>query len=356
MKILFDAMGGDNAPEANIRAAVTAINEVKADIVLIGKEQVINQKIKEIYNKNSVTEINERLKIVNAEEEITMEDTPTKAIKAKKDSSMVVGFNMLKNDEGDVFVSAGNSGALLAGATLIVGRIKGVDRPGLAGMLPAFESKFLLMDAGANTNCKPINILQFAQMAGIYLRNTYGIKKPKVGLLNNGTEESKGNDLMKESFVLLKENADKMGFEFYGNIEGRDAFSGVVDAVVTDGFTGNIFLKTTEGVGKMVKRNLKKEANKSIFSKISLIPALPIMKRFAKAMDYKEYGGAPFLGVKKPVVKAHGSSDEKLFVYTLKQAEQFAEAKSVDIITEEYRKMQAAEGSENAAEETIQTN
>lgn len=340
MRILFDAMGGDNAPEANIRAAITAINEIKGEIILIGKEKVINDKVKEIYHKENIGQISERIKIVNAEEEITMEDTPTKAIKSKKDSSMVVGFNMLKNDEGDVFVSAGNSGALLAGATLLVGRIKGIDRPGLAGMLPAFESKFLLMDAGANTNCKPINILQFAQMAGIYLRNTYNIEKPKIGLLNNGTEETKGNDLMKESFKLLKEKADQMGFEFYGNIEGREAFSGEVDAVVTDGFTGNVFLKTTEGVGKMVKNNLKKEAGRSIFSKISLLPALPIIKRFAKSMDYKEYGGAPFLGVKKPVVKAHGSSDEKLFVYTLKQAEQFAEAKTVDNIMQEYQKMQ----------------
>lgn len=353
MRILFDAMGGDNAPEANIRAAITAINEIKGEIILIGKEKVINDKVKEIYHKENIGQISERIKIVNAEEEITMEDTPTKAIKSKKDSSMVVGFNMLKNDEGDVFVSAGNSGALLAGATLLVGRIKGIDRPGLAGMLPAFESKFLLMDAGANTNCKPINILQFAQMAGIYLRNTYNIEKPKIGLLNNGTEETKGNDLMKESFKLLKEKADQMGFEFYGNIEGREAFSGEVDAVVTDGFTGNVFLKTTEGVGKMVKNNLKKEAGRSIFSKISLLPALPIIKRFAKSMDYKEYGGAPFLGVKKPVVKAHGSSDEKLFVYTLKQAEQFAEAKTVDNIIQEYQKMQDSVDQDEENKETV---
>ena len=339
MKILFDAMGGDNAPEANIRATVTAINDIESEIILIGNEQIINNKVREIYNKESITQINERIKVVNAEEEITMEDTPTKAIKNKKNSSMVIGFDMLKNGQGDVFVSAGNSGALLAGATLLVGRIKGIDRPGLAGMLPAFESRFLLMDAGANTNCKPINILQFAQMAGIYLKNAYNIERPKIGLLNNGTEESKGNDLMKESYKLLKENAENMGFEFYGNIEGRDAFSGVVDAVVTDGFTGNIFLKTTEGVGKMVKSNLKKEAFKNIFSKISFLPALPTIKRFAKSMDYKEYGGALFLGVKKPVVKAHGSSDEKLFVYTIKQAENFVKAGAVEKITEEYKKI-----------------
>lgn len=340
MKILFDVMGGDNAPDANIKAAVTVINDIDSELVLIGKEEIIKERIKALYNKDDISQISDRLKIVNADEEITMEDIPTKAIKTKKNSSMVMGFNMLKNDEGDVFISAGNSGALLAGATLLVGRIKGIDRPGLAGMLPAFESKFLLMDAGANTNCKPINILQFAQMASIYLKNTYNIAKPKIGLLNNGTEETKGNDLMKESYKLLKENAKQMGFEFYGNIEGREAFSGEVDAVVTDGFTGNIFLKTTEGVGKMVKRNLNKEAKKNIISKIAVLSALPMLKRFAKSMDYKEYGGAPFLGVKKPVVKAHGSSDEKLFVYTIKQAEKFAKDKTVDNIVKEYEKLQ----------------
>lgn len=340
MKILFDVMGGDNAPDANIKAAVTVINDIDAELILIGKEDIIKERIKALYNKDDISQISDRLKIVNADEEITMEDIPTKAIKTKKNSSMVIGFNMLKNDEGDVFISAGNSGALLAGATLLIGRIKGIDRPGLAGMLPAFESRFLLMDAGANTNCKPINILQFAQMASIYLKNTYNIAKPKIGLLNNGTEETKGNDLMKESYKLLKENAKQMGFEFYGNIEGREAFSGEVDAVVTDGFTGNIFLKTTEGVGKMVKRNLNKEAKKNIISKIAVLSALPMLKRFAKSMDYKEYGGAPFLGVKKPVVKAHGSSDEKLFVYTIKQAEKFAKDKTVDNIVKEYEKLQ----------------
>lgn len=343
MKILFDAMGGDNAPEANIRGAVTAIEQINDEIVMIGNEKIINSKIKEIYGKDSVKDINDRLSIVNTTEEITMEDSPTKAIKTKKDSSMVVGFNMLKEGKGDVFLSAGNSGALLAGATLLVGRIKGIDRPALAAMLPAFEGRFLLMDMGANTNCKTINILQFAQMASIYLKNTFNIEKPKIGLLNNGTEETKGNDLMKESYQLLKEHADEYGFEFYGNIEGRDAFSGVVDAVVTDGFTGNIFLKTTEGVGKMVKKNLNKEAKKNIFTKISMLPALPIIKRFAKSMDYKEYGGALFLGVKQPVIKCHGSSDEKLFVYTLKQAVKFVNDKTVENIIEKYAEMSEVE-------------
>ena len=338
MNILLDAMGGDNAPDANIKGALKAVNQIKATITLVGKEEVIRNKVKEFTGKE-IEEVSDRLKIKNATETIEMEDGPTDAIRHKKDSSMVVGFKMLKENEGDVFISAGNSGALLAGATLIVGRIKGIDRPALAGILPAYKSQLLLIDSGSNTNCKPINLLQFAQMSTIYLRNTFGIEKPAVGLLNIGTEETKGNELVKESYQLLKEKSKELGINFIGNVEGRDAFSGKVDAIVTDGFTGNIFLKTTEGVGKMVKRNLKKEANKSIFSKISLLPALPIIKRFGKSMDYKEYGGALFLGVKKPVIKAHGSSDAKLFEYTLKQAEQFVNDKTVDNIIEKYSEL-----------------
>ena len=208
MNILLDAMGGDNAPDANIKGAVNAITKVKANVTLIGKEEIIRSKIKEIYGKE-IEEISERLKVKNATETIEMEDQPTVAIKHKKDSSMVVGFKMLKEGEGDVFISAGNSGALLAGATLLVGRIKGIDRPALAGILPAYKSQLLLIDAGSNTNCKPINLLQFAQMSTIYLRNTFGIEKPAIGLLNIGTEETKGNELVRESYQLLKEKSEQ---------------------------------------------------------------------------------------------------------------------------------------------------
>ncbi len=335
MKILLDAMGGDNNPDANIKGTVNAINKVQAEVVLIGKEDVLRAKFKEIYNK-TVEDISDRIKIKNASEIIDMCDTPTVAIKQKKDSSMVVGFKMLKEGEGDVFISAGNSGALLTGATLLVGRIKGIDRPALAGILPAYKSKFMLIDAGANTNCKPLNLLQFAQMSSIYLKNTYGIEKPAIGLLNIGTEESKGNELVRESYILLKEKSEELGINFIGNVEGRDAFSGKVDAVVTDGFTGNIFLKTSEGVGKLVKVNLKEALTKNLVSKILTLPTLPAIKRFSKTLDYKSYGGALFLGVKKPVVKAHGSSDEKLFEYTIIQAEQFVKNKAVENMIKEF--------------------
>ena len=336
MLILFDAMGGDNAPDANIKGAIEALNYIEADILLIGKKSVINQRVKELYGKDRIEDVSSRLKIYNTTETIEMEDIPTQAIKKKKDSSMVVGFNLLKEGKGDVFVSAGNSGALLTGATLLVGRIKGIDRPALAATLPAYKGRFLLMDAGANTNCKPLNLLQFAQMSIIYMSNTYGVDKPKVGLLNIGTEETKGNELMKESFKLLKESSEKLNINFVGNVEGREAYSGEIDILITDGFTGNVFLKTSEGLGKFVKKSLTDSIKKNILSKIAIIPSLPTLKRFVKTTDYKEYGGGLFLGVKKPVVKAHGSSDERLFCNTIKQAEQFVKNNSVEKMIDQF--------------------
>ena len=341
MVIILDAMGGDNAPEATIKGAVKAIKEVgeNTEILLTGNEEIINSKVKELFGKDTIGEISPKIKIHNTTETIEMEDKPTEAIKHKKDSSMVVGFKLLKEGKGDVFVSAGNSGALLTGATLLVGRIKGIDRPALAGILPSYHSRLLLIDSGANTNCKPINLLQFAQMSTIYLRNTFEIEKPAIGLLNIGTEETKGNELTRESYNLLKEKSEELGINFVGNVEGRDAFSGKIDAIVTDGFTGNIFLKAIEGIGKLVKKSLTESLKHNILSVIGAIPCMPAINRFKKTMDYKEYGGALFLGVKKPVVKAHGSSDEYLFYFTIKQAEQFVNNKAVERMIEEFEKI-----------------
>ncbi len=336
MVILVDVMGGDNAPDAVIKGAVKSVNEVSSEIMLIGDKDIINSRVKEIYGKDRIEDISPKFSIYHTTEMITMEDKPTEAIKHKKDSSMVVGFNLLKEGKGDVFVSAGNSGALLTGATLLIGRIKGIDRPAMAPMLPAYKKRLMLIDAGANTNCKPINLVQFAQMATIYLKNTFGIEKPKIGLLNIGTEATKGNELIKETYQILTNESEKLGINFVGNVEGRDAFSGKIDAIVCDGFTGNVFLKTVEGFGKLVKRSLTESLKKSVLSMIAALPAMPGIKRFSKTMDYKEYGGALFLGVKKPVVKAHGSSDEKLFHYTIKQAEEFAKNKAVDMMIEQF--------------------
>jgi len=346
MVILVDAMGGDNAPDAVIKGAVKAVAEVDSQIMLIGNKDIINSKVKEFYGKEKLEDISSKFSIYHTEGIITMEDKPTDAIKHKKDSSMVVGFNLLKEGKGDVFISAGNSGALLTGATLLIGRIKGIDRPAMAPMLPAYKKRLMLIDAGANTNCKPINLVQFAQMATIYLKNTFGIEKPAIGLLNIGTEPTKGNELIRESYEILTAEAEKLGINFVGNVEGRDAFSGKIDAIVCDGFTGNVFLKTVEGLGKLVKRTLTESLKKNLLSTIAALPALPGIKRFSKTMDYKEYGGALFLGVKKPVVKAHGSSDEKLFHYTIKQAEEFAKNKAVDMMIEQFSNIETYKNKE----------
>ncbi len=347
MIILVDAMGGDNAPDAVIKGAVKAVNEVESQIMLIGDKEVINSRVKELFGKEKIEDISPKFSIYHTTEIITMEDKPTDAIKHKKDSSMVVGFNLLKEGKGDVFISAGNSGALLTGATLLVGRIKGIDRPAMAPMLPAYKKRLMLIDAGANTNCKPINLVQFAQMATIYLKNTFGIERPAIGLLNIGTEPTKGNELIRESYEILTKESERLGINFVGNVEGRDAFSGKIDAIVCDGFTGNVFLKTVEGLGKLVKRTLTESLKKNLLSTIAALPALPGIKRFSKTMDYKEYGGALFLGVKKPVVKAHGSSDEKLFHYTIKQAEEFAKNKAVDMMIEQFSNIETYKNTEN---------
>lgn len=340
MIILVDAMGGDNAPDAVLKGAVKAVNEVESQIMLIGNKDIINNRVKALFGKEKIEDISPKFSIYHTTEEITMEDKPTEAIKHKKDSSMVVGFRLLKEGKGDVFLSAGNSGALLTGATLLIGRIKGIDRPAMAPMLPAYKKRLMLIDAGANTNCKPLNLVQFAQMASIYLKNTYGIEKPAIGLLNIGTEPTKGNELIRESYEILTSESERLGINFVGNVEGRDAFSGKIDAIVCDGFTGNVFLKTVEGLGKLVKRTLTESLKKSLLSTIAVIPAMPGIKRFSKTMDYKEYGGALFLGVKKPVIKAHGSSDEKLFHYTIKQAEEFAKNKAVDMMIEQFSNLE----------------
>ena len=330
MKILIDAMGGDNSPDEIIKGSVNAIDELESEIVLIGKEELINQKVKEIYGKDNIKEVSPRISIKNAEEVIENCESPTEAIKKKKDSSMVVAFNMLKNGEGDAFVSAGSTGAFMAGGLLLVGRIKGIDRPALCPILPTYDGKgFMLIDSRTNTNWRAINLLQFAKMNQRYMKNVMHVDEPKVGLLNIGAEEGKGNELMKESFERLSEDSD---VNFYGNIEGRDMFDGLVNVVVTDGFTGNVALKTTEGIGAMVTKLLKEELMKNVWTKFLAALLKPALKRFKKRMDYSEYGGALLLGVKKPMVKCHGTANAKIVKFTLIQAENFAKNNVVESI------------------------
>ena len=333
MKILLDVMGGDYAPDEMIKGAVEAADGLESEkIILIGNEKTIKEKVKEIYGKEDVSDVNHKLVIKNATEVITNEESPTEAIKHKKDASMVVGFQMLKDGEGDVLVSAGSTGAFMAGGLLKVGRIKGIDRPALCPMLPTYDGKgFMLIDSGANTNCRPINLLQFAEMGSIYMKQVFGRENPKVGLLNIGAEEGKGNDLLKESYVRLQEDSK---VDFYGNIEGRYIFDGDVDVVVTDGLTGNVTLKTIEGMGATVNKMLKEELFKNPWTKFLSLLLKPALKSFKKRMDYSEYGGALLLGINKPMVKCHGSAKAKLVKITLKQAEDFAKNKVVETIKE----------------------
>ncbi len=322
MKILIDAMGGDNSPDEIIKGCVQTVDELESEIILIGDESKINEKVKDFYGKDSIAEVNPKLTVKNASEVISNHESPTEAIRSKKDSSMVVGFKMLKDGEGDVFISAGSTGAFMAGGLLLVGRIKGIDRPALCPILPSHSGKgFMLIDSGANTNCRPNNLLQFAQMGSVYMKNVKHVENPVVGLLNIGAEEGKGNDLMKETYIKLDENES---INFYGNVEGRYMFDDDVDVVVTDGFTGNVALKTIEGMGLMITKLLKEELTKSWWSSFLTLLLKPYLKKFKKRMDYSEYGGALLLGIKKPMVKCHGSANAKIVKFTLHQAEEFA--------------------------------
>ncbi len=330
MKILLDAMGGDNAPVANVRGAVKFLKDTDSKIILIGQEEVLIRVFKEEYPHN-YEELLKEIEIINADEIIEMEDIPTVAIKHKKESSMVKGLNLLKEDKVDVFVSAGNSGALLTGATLLIGRIKGVNRPALLATLPSTRGPMFVFDSGANTNCRELNLVQFAQMGSIYLSEK-GMDNPKVGLINIGTEENKGNELYKATYKDLKENAEDYHINFIGNIEGRDIMSGdrEVELVICDGFTGNIIVKTIEGMANYFKEMLRRNLLATTLDKLKLVFAKKGFENLRSSADYKKYGGGIFLGVKKNIVKAHGNSDERAFYFVLKQAEEYAKS---DVLT-----------------------
>lgn len=314
MKIIVDAMGGDNSPEVPVGASVKFVNSKPGvNILLVGNREMLeNELAKFKYDKN-------RIEIVNCGDVITNHDEPVRAVKTKKDSSMVVAAKMLAEDKGDAMFSMGNTGALLAAGLLIVGRIKGVLRPALGTLIPTDNGGKLLIDAGANTNCRSQNLLQFAVMGSIYMNKVCAIENPKVGLVNNGAEEEKGTDLTKETHILLNENKDKLNF--IGNLEGREMMCGDADVIVCDGFTGNIILKTLEGMGKVVSKNLKQIFKGSVLKALGGLCVLKGLNGFKKKMDYREYGGAPLIGIKKPMVKGHGSSDEKAAYIALTQIE-----------------------------------
>lgn len=332
MKIAVDAYGGDYAPLEVLKGSVMAVQELGVDVVLLGYEDEMRRVLKEhgLSDKG--------LHFVGTSEVIDIHEEPAAAVRTKKDSSMVVGLRMLREGSVDAFVSAGSTGALLAGATLIAKRIKGVKRAALAPVIPTDGGGAMLIDAGANTEVKPEYLYQFAVMGSIYMENILGRKNPKVGLLNNGSEDSKGTELQLQAYQLMK---DSTQFNFYGNVEGRGGPLGEVDVLVADGFTGNIFLKTMEGMGKMFSKNLKEMLFKSTKNKMAALMLKKDIEAFAKKMDYKEEGGAILMGISKPVIKAHGSSDAKAFKNAIRQAKRIVEGHVVERITEEMAKASA---------------
>jgi len=327
MKIGIDVMSGDNAPCAVIDAVVEFIKHFENDqLVLFGDSERINALC-----KIKIQDI-DRIEFVECKEVINYEDEPVKAIKTKKDSTLVKGFEYLRDGLIDAFVSAGNTGALLAGGILIVGRIKGVDRPALATLIPTKNKEFLLIDAGSNTECKPINLLQFAQMASIYMEKINGVKKPSVGLLNIGVEENKGNKLTKEAYTLLKETKS---INFIGNFESREIPFNPPDVLVCDGFIGNIVLKLIEGMGLFLFDTLKEVANTNSKTKIGGLLLKSELKKFKNKFDYQEIGGAPLLGVNGAVFKCHGSSNWVAFYNGLRQLKMFCDNNVLEIFRNE---------------------
>lgn len=331
MKVIVDAMGGDHAPQAIVEGCVLALREMPdMQITLVGRKDAILAEL----NKNE-TDV-QRINIVDAAEVIDMAEPPVEAIRKKKDSSLVKGLELLRDGEGDVFITAGSTGATIAGATLIVKRLPGVKRPALAPMLPTKTGgKALLIDCGANSECRPSYLAQFALMGSIYMEKVEGVKAPRVGLVNNGAEAEKGNELTKAAYKLIQ----KMPVNFVGNAEGRDLVSGDYDVLVCDGFTGNVILKYTEGLADALLSMLKKELKATMRTKIGAAVAMPAFKRFKKQMDYTEYGGALLLGVRGGVVKAHGSSNAKAIKSTLRQAAGFIGGDVVNVIKQEISKV-----------------
>ncbi len=334
MLILVDAMGGDNAPHEIVNGCIDAINEQDGfDIMLIGDKEKIGRTIKERKFESS------RLIIKHTTEIITNEDSPTKAIKNKKDSSMVAGFNFIKENKGDVFLSAGNTGALMAGSLFILGRIDGVDRPALASYMPTKTGMVLLVDAGANTNCKTVNLLQFGVMGSILMSEVFKIKSPRVALLNIGAEEKKGNETIRNAYSMLSSS----NINFIGNIEGRQILEGAADVIVCDGFVGNVLLKFLEGVGAFFFDALKDIYSKNFISKVSGLAIKKDFKNFKKALDYTEYGGVPLLGVDGKVIKSHGSSNAKAIKSALIRARDYVNSTVVEQIREEFKNMEVDE-------------
>lgn len=325
MRIVIDGMGGDNAPKSNVEGVVNAIKEYNVDLIITGDKKLLEEEFSKYEFDRS------KLEIVNTTEIIENEDKPVKAIRSKKDSSMVVALNLVKEGRADAVISAGNTGALLAGALFIVGRIKGIDRPCLCPAIPNVKRGMtIIADGGANADCKPKNLVEFAAMSDIYARKVLGYENPKLALANVGIEEGKGNDLVKKSYEELK----KLDLNFIGNIEARDVINAYTDIIVCDGFTGNILLKSAEGVAMSVMGLLKETFMSSTKGKMGALLLKEDLKKLKSFMDYSEYGGAPLLGVNGGVIKAHGSSNSLAIKNAIRQGIRFSEGNVIESIKE----------------------
>ena len=323
MKIILDAMGGDHAPEAPVLGAIEAAKTWGSQITLVGR----GEEILAVMKKHGIDTLPDGMEIAHADDVVDMHDDPANVVRKRKNSSMIVGLKMLSEDQGDAFVSAGSTGALLSGATLVVKRVKGIRRAAMGPAMPnKAGGKTVICDCGANAECTPEFLLQFGLVGTMFAKKNLGVENPRVGLLNIGTEDSKGTPLQKEAYGLLT-NAHEQGLiNFIGNVEGREVLLGGVDVVVCDGFSGNVLLKTIEGTAMFMGSLMKKMFKKSIFSKIGYLLCKSGVDEMMKMMDYREIGGTQFLGIKKPVIKAHGSSDVLAFRNAIRQAEAAAKA------------------------------
>ena len=322
MKIILDAMGGDHAPEAPVLGALQAVKDFDAQIILMGR----GPEILDVLKKNGIEDLPDGVQIAHADDVVDMHDDPADAVRKKKNSSMMLGLRMLAEGEGDAFVSAGSTGALLSGATLLVKRVKGVRRAAMGPSIPNKKGgKTVILDCGANAECTPEFLLQFALMGTLYAKKNMGIQSPRIGLLNIGTEDSKGGQLQKDTYALLTKAAEQGLMNFVGNVEARAVPLGEVDVVVCDGFSGNVLLKSIEGTAMFMGRLMKhKIFMRSVYSIIGYLFCRRGVNDVMKMMDYREIGGTPFLGIKKPVIKAHGSSDARAFRNAVKQAMEVA--------------------------------
>ena len=330
MKIIVDAMGGDNAPKAPVMGAIQANREYGVDIILVGRGEEILKTLAD----NGISDLPAGVEIAHASEVVEMCDNPATAFREKKDSSLTVGLNLLKSGAGDAFVSAGSTGALLGGATLLVKRIKGIRRAALAPVVPTGNGGAVLIDCGANAECPPEYLLQFAYMGSYYAEHVLGRPEPKVGLLNIGVEPTKGTSLQTTVYPMLKKAADEGRINFVGNIEAREAVEGAVDVIVSDGYSGNIFLKTMEGTGLFLAREIKKMFTKNLFTKLAALMVSGGIRNIKKIMDSSEVGGTALVGIAKPVIKAHGSSDAYAIQNAIRQAKQYVSSGIIESITE----------------------